>query len=104
MILFTFLGTLFWELIVAFTCMPNFKEKRGLMVKFVLSCIFLSNKSKQHFCFSPNYFKRIQWLLERFSLGMNTTLEETLEKHVGNEMVAFVIDYFSKPYSAIHSN
>lgn len=36
-------------------------------------------------------------LLREFSLGMNTTLEETLEKYVGNEMVIFVIDYFSRP-------
>lgn len=43
-------------------------------------------------------------LLREFSLGMNTTLEETLEKYVGNEMVIFVIDYFSRPYCTIHSN
>lgn len=34
---------------------------------------------------------------KRFSLGMNTTLEETLEKLVGNEMGIFVIDCFAKP-------
>lgn len=28
MILFTFLGTLFSELIIALTCMPNFKKKK----------------------------------------------------------------------------